>query len=319
MPHRKLLAVTALAGVIAVGASGASALAPLRVGRPDPLSLLVVLLAAAAIGVAAARGMGHVADRRGVRHTASQLPSGAARIRQVLPIFVVVVTITGLFGISQLQLDTALAAVDTEASGEAGEGREGRLLRFLDDRSSPVRAGEGTGEGTGPALLERGAIPMIAVLLLGLVGSVAAFGWWWLTGRSRDPGEAPADRVDAEAARGTVLRSIEAMLADPDPNTAVIGAYARLLEGLAAAGVPRRDFEGPVEHLRRALIRLEVRPDPVQRLVGLFEVARFSTQALTGADRNRALAALREVAGDLDDEAADVLAVSSSPSEEVSG
>lgn len=93
------------------------------------------------------------------------------------------------------------------------------------------------------------------------------------------------------------------MLSDPDPNTAVIGAYARLLEGLAASGARRQEYEAPVEHLRRALTRLHVRPGPVRHLVSLFEIARFSTERLTVKHRDEAIEALHQVASDLGPEA----------------
>jgi hypothetical protein len=145
-------------------------------------------------------------------------------------------------------------------------------------------------------------VPLAAAILVLVLGG-AVLAWWWVGKRSAARTEAAAVTIDAEGARGTVLRSIEAMLADPDPNTAVIGAYARLLEGLAESGVPRWKYEGPVEHLRRALTHLRVRPGPMRRLVDLFEVARFSTVTLTHEHRDEALAALREVASDLGHEA----------------
>jgi hypothetical protein len=105
--------------------------------------------------------------------------------------------------------------------------------------------------------------------------------------------------ADLQAVRGAVDDTIESMLADPDPSTAIIGAYARLLEGLAACDVGRREHEAPLEHLRRTLTILRVRPEPLRQLIGLFEVARFSTHSLTGSHRDQALSALRAAATDL--------------------
>ncbi|MBW2255674.1 MAG: DUF4129 domain-containing protein [Deltaproteobacteria bacterium] len=211
----------------------------------------------------------------------------------VVPGAVAAVALIGLLGISRLELGTEAPTVAEQSDGG---GREGRYLSFLDDRNSPVRGGEGRGDGPMAPLMDSRPVP-VALLVL-LVGGVA-LAWWRLGRRNGEGAEGGGDGVDTDAARGTVLRSIEAMLSDPDPNTAVIGAYARLLEGLAASGVPRRDYEAPVEHLRRALAHLRVRPGPVRRLVGLFEVARFSTQALAMEHRDQALSALREVASEL--------------------
>ncbi len=106
----------------------------------------------------------------------------------------------------------------------------------------------------------------------------------------------PAKTRIRVAAHGAIITTIDAMLADPDARTAIIGAYARLLEELEGIGAHRRAYEGPTEHLRRVLSMLEVGPRPLRTLVRLFEVARFSEQSLTAVHREEALAALRETA-----------------------
>lgn len=309
LPVRKLLISTALAGVVAAGAAGASAWAPLRFGKPGSVGLVVVLTVAVLVGAAGAWALVLLLDRGGDRNhppVASRLPS-SAELRRAFPAAVAMVALVGLLGISRLTLGIENEPVGVEQADT--EGREGRPLLFSDDRDSPVRRG-GTERPLVP-VLDRRAVPVVAALLILLAGGAALI--WWLMGRREAAdGEGATERIDTAAARNTVLRSIEGMLSDPDPNTAVIGAYARLLQGLADAGVPRRDYEAPVEHLRRALGHLPVRPGPVQRLVALFQVARFSTRALTVEHRDEALAALREVAADLDDPDA-VLLVSTPP------
>jgi hypothetical protein len=54
-----------------------------------------------------------------------------------------------------------------------------------------------------------------------------------------------------------------------------------------------------MEHLERVLRTLDVRPGPLRQLIGLFELARFSTLPLTPSHREAALAALRSVAADM--------------------
>lgn len=281
--------------MVAVGSRGGSAFAGLRLGRPEPTALLYVLTAAVTLGLAGTWAVAVLLHRRraGPDHTGG--PTRAVNPRRVFPVVVVAVALVGLLGISRLDLATAPPPTGAERSHSGG--REGVPLNFSDDRSPPVRRGEGVVKGpTGP-MADR-PLQVGAALLVLVVGGLA-LAWWWVGHRSRAGDEGLADGIDAEAARGTVLRSIEAMLSDPDPKTAIIGAYARLLEGLAASGVPRRAYEGPVEHLRRALTHLRVRPGPIRRLVSLFEVARFSTRDLTVEHRDQALEALREVAADL--------------------
>lgn len=291
-----------MAGAVAVGSGSGSPWGAFRTGRPAPGALLFVLAAALILGVT---GAWSVALLRARRHSGPASVGELLRSvnpRRVFPGAVVAVALIGLLGISSLDLATVPPTGVARSHG--GGNGQGRPLEILDNRSSSVRAGGAAAKISGPSLLDR-PTPAIAALVILLVGG-AALTWWWMGRRSGKVPEDSDEEIDTEAARGTVLRSIEAMLADPDPNTAVIGAYARLLEGLAASGAPRRDYEGPVEHLRRALTHLPVRPGPVRRLVELFEVARFSTQTLTLEHRDQALGALHEVAYDLGHKAAGV-------------
>jgi len=111
-----------------------------------------------------------------------------------------------------------------------------------------------------------------------------------------DPPAPPAPARTVEAGLADVLR---AMLADPDPRTAVIGAYAGLLAALADAGAPRRPEEGPHEHLWRTLGPLGVRRAPVHRLAELFVRARFTPHPITDEHRRAAIAALADAVADL--------------------
>lgn len=291
---RRVLAATALAGIVAVASAGDSAFAPLRYGKPGSSALVAVLVVAVVAGASGAWLLAVLPHRLSPRADARggpPLPTSAA-LRRVFPGAVAMVALVGLLGISRLRL--GLEAPAGAAASEDREGREGRALLFWDERDLPTRAGAPDDRPLVPILDDR-AVPLASALLFLLVG-VGALVWW--VGRRPSEGQ-EAGGMDTEAARKTVLRSIEAMLLDPDPRTAIIGAYARLLEGLAASGAPRRDYEGPMEHLRRSLQSLPVRPGPVARLVDLFQVARFSTQPLAAAHRDLALATLREVAADL--------------------
>lgn len=108
--------------------------------------------------------------------------------------------------------------------------------------------------------------------------------------------ETTFDRTAAAAAFG---ESIDAMLTDPDPRTGIIGAYAKLLDGLDRAGLARRPEEAPLEHLHRCLALLEVPPAPLERLTDLFVLARFSTHRMHEGHRLDALDALRAGLGHL--------------------
>lgn len=119
-------------------------------------------------------------------------------------------------------------------------------------------------------------------------------------------GEVERSAVSVEAELAAVLRD---MLADPDPRTAVIGAYARLLVAFDQAGHGRRMQEGPHEHLWRVLGPLGVRRGPVHQLAELFVRARFTPKPVTEAHRQRAIGALADTVADLRLRADDVAEV----------
>lgn len=121
---------------------------------------------------------------------------------------------------------------------------------------------------------------------------------------------APATSAAVEEGLAEVLR---AMLADPDPRTAVIGAYARLLAALDEVGFARRAEEGPHEHLWRALGPLGARRAPLHRLAELFVRARFTPRPVTEVHRQTAIRCLADAVGDLRLQAGDVEALVGSP------
>jgi hypothetical protein len=111
------------------------------------------------------------------------------------------------------------------------------------------------------------------------------------------PPEAEDDRVQARMAIDASLADLAAPRA---PRQAVIACYARLLEGLEAAGAGRDRSEAPFEYLSRVLATLGVRPEPLERLTTLFAEARFSTHEITEEHRADAERALYEARADLD-------------------
>ena len=143
-------------------------------------------------------------------------------------------------------------------------------------------------------------LPLLALLLLVAV-VVATLRRW--KPRRRGAGALEAFAVEDEPlaeprkdwVREGLRDSIAAMLVDPDPRTAVIGAYARLLEALDAGAAARHAFEAPREHLRRAMAIHHFPLDPSRALIELFELARYSRHPLTEEHRTAALAALRAV------------------------
>jgi hypothetical protein len=154
--------------------------------------------------------------------------------------------------------------------------------------------------GAGAAPVRRGLPPFLLALVIAVVAmvAVAALRYWRQTSPSPmrvvDPAEGASTSAGRSIARERLLSTIATMLAHPDPRMAVIGAYARLLASMEGHEGARLPFEAPREHLHRLLGQLQLRSEPLHRLVDLFEVARFSPHAVTEAQRQEALAGLRD-------------------------
>lgn len=105
-----------------------------------------------------------------------------------------------------------------------------------------------------------------------------------------------AEAIDHdEAARGAVYAAAtagaDAMRDVLDPRAAIIACYAAMEHVLAGAGVRRLVAETPADLLTRA-VDLNIAPAAARRLTELFLEARYSTHAMTEADRDAARNAL---------------------------
>jgi hypothetical protein len=149
-------------------------------------------------------------------------------------------------------------------------------------------------EAPGGPTPESGVMPLIVagVALAAMIAIVVA--QLVADRRRRRPPKTPAERL-VELLDDT----LEDLEREPDPRRAVIGAWARMEAGLAAAGLPRHPSEAPFEYAARVLEGALARPDSVHRLTGLFERAKFSHHTIGQADRDQAIAALRAVRQEL--------------------
>lgn len=93
--------------------------------------------------------------------------------------------------------------------------------------------------------------------------------------------------------------SLDDLRADPDLRRAIIAAYARMEKALAAAGIPRKPAETPLEYLERVLRSLDTSEGAVRRLTDLFEWARFSQHEPEPQMRDEAIDALVAVRDEL--------------------
>ena len=177
------------------------------------------------------------------------------------------------------------------------------FLAYLALRPNLDDDDDATAAGDSPAASEENgespsAPPPWAVLALGGVVAAALAGAIVAARRLGPPaGEAPDP--DADPLLEALDASIEDLEREGDPRSAVIAAYARLLDGFERCGLGRRPAETPLEHLRRGLAALPLRPEPAERLTHLFLEARFSPHPIGPAERDEAHAALLTARRDL--------------------
>ncbi|HEY1282584.1 MAG TPA: DUF4129 domain-containing protein [Acidimicrobiales bacterium] len=264
-----LVAVAGLLGVVAVAADGSPLAAPLDpAGGGERLraALSVVGLAAAALGVVVL-----VLVFTGERNRRPQFGRPPSFLRNLLAMI--------------LLAALAVAVIPLRRATEPA----------TREPAAPPPATAAAGDSS-----DDGGVPWPVLALAGVV--VSALGWAAWTARRRRASPS-ADITDTDTQRQAAGRAFDASLADleaePDPRRAIIAAYARLLDGLAACGLGRREAEAPEEHLRRALLALRVRADPMQVLVDLFGEARFSEHVLTADDKAAAIDAFRAARNDL--------------------
>jgi hypothetical protein len=93
--------------------------------------------------------------------------------------------------------------------------------------------------------------------------------------------------------------SLDDLRSDPDLRSAIVAAYARMEAALAAAGLPRRPAEAPLEYLERALLELDTSAGAIRRLTELFEWAKFSPHEPEPSMRDDAVDALAAVRDEL--------------------
>jgi len=138
-------------------------------------------------------------------------------------------------------------------------------------------------------------LPMIVVgsLVVGIGGSMALLA---IRRRREELASVPLETTLSEV----LSETLDDLHREPDPRKAVIGAYARMVETLAARGVPRRESEAPLEYLARILDVVQASEHSARRLTGLFERARFSPHEIDLRMKEEAIEALTGLRAELE-------------------
>lgn len=142
------------------------------------------------------------------------------------------------------------------------------------------------------------ALLAVAVVLAGL------YLWRYLTRLSvSEASETPAAYATLDDEQERLSQAVDlgrrALLNAADARAAVIACYDAMETSLAVSGVARRASDSPQDLLERAVAGGLPAREAAAELTTLFREARYSTHPMDGSHRDRAEAALTEIAGDL--------------------
>jgi hypothetical protein len=175
--------------------------------------------------------------------------------------------------------------------------------------------GLGAGSAITPTLPQEAPVaPLVVTWTFGVLALVAGLGalalalWVAFGDRLAQWWEGAASDLPPAPLAEAVDESVEDLRAEPDARRAIIRGYARFERVAADSGVERKPWHTPMEFMREALSRLPVPRGAVPTLTGLFELARFSHRALGPRERDRALDALDEIKAATEEGRADAVA-----------
>jgi hypothetical protein len=146
--------------------------------------------------------------------------------------------------------------------------------------------------------LMRILIGIAVALLVAVVIAAGAFLWRYFVRSAPQEPQEPYDAADDE--RELLAQAVDsgrrALLASDDPRAAVIACYAAMEESLAASGVVRHASDSPQDLLERAVASGLPAAEAAAELTALFREARYSRHPMDSGHRDRAAAALSEIA-----------------------
>ncbi|MGW7824835.1 DUF4129 domain-containing protein [Streptomyces puniciscabiei] len=208
----------------------------------------------------------------------------------------------------------------SSSSHEAGQqdGRESSPLPSPRQHPAPAPppAQHSGHPGHSTHLWLTGILLGLGIALLVAVVVIAGLHLWRYA--TRPPAaEAPATYATLDDEQERLTHAVDcgrrALLDGTDARAAVIACYAAMEESLADSGVSRRASDSPQDLLERAVAGGLPTGAAAAALTALFREARYSTHPMDGSHRDRAAAALAEIADGLRSRTSEHQAVTGTP------
>jgi len=182
-------------------------------------------------------------------------------------------------------------------TADAGDGLELGTPPSMPTGSSHPAARHGSDAGSGG--VQGSTLLGIAVVIVIVVVVVVAAVFLWRLLHRTDAQHTPATYATADDEQQRLAEAVDsgrrALLDGHDARAAVIACYLAMEESLAASGVARRVSDSPRDLLERA-VASGLTGDGTAALTELFREARYSTHPMDDSHRDRAAAALAEIA-----------------------
>jgi hypothetical protein len=156
-------------------------------------------------------------------------------------------------------------------------------------------------------------VTLLTVLCIGTVAILIGWLLWfllrdWLTTRKVGPAREADEPQRLESPLAALRSALDEGLvdlddADADPRRAVIACWVRLEQAAAAAGTPRRAGDTSTDLVLRLLGEHRVSAGALDGFAAVYRAARFGQHTVDESMRDLARAALRQLRGELEEEA----------------
>lgn len=176
--------------------------------------------------------------------------------------------------------------------------RDGSQLELPEDSGGGTSGGGSSGGVIPPApTIDPDALPLGVIILVLVVALLIGLNLVRYRSLKRKPIASAARTETAEE----VAQTIYSLETGTDARSAILRCYRNMSEILARHGTPNKEHLTPREFRSQAGPILGLNEGSLQRLTGLFEVARYSPHPVGEGHRREATSCLKEIQAELEE------------------